>query len=103
MSSTFKSVGELQLGWGLLLSQGAIVAELPIEEWLRGLERADSVAPFLDPTAYRTYLHSGKGELLKEVFAAALVFKRAIQKAQQQVEEDARLQRVYSRTGEVLG
>jgi hypothetical protein len=72
-------------GWNVVFRQGALLTLFPIEEWLDGLNRADTIAPILDPTAYRDYLYSGKGELIKDLLSAALTFKRAVLKAQEQI------------------
>ncbi|HEY2012393.1 MAG TPA: hypothetical protein VGH38_02780 [Bryobacteraceae bacterium] len=82
---------EMREGWAFVMQQGALIAMMPIEEWLQGLERADTLGPILDPTLYREYLYSGKGEVIKDVLRAALVFKSAILKAQRQVQENDRL------------
>lgn len=86
---------EMQEGLSLVMSQGAILAMLPIEQWLDSLLRAEAVGPFLDPTLYMTYIASGKGDLIKEIFGAALRFKTAILAAQKKVAEDPRLKKVY--------
>lgn len=75
----------LQEGWTFVMNQGASLVMLPIEEWLAGLERADAIAPILDPILYRAYLYSGKGEVIKDVLRAALVFKRAIVEARKKI------------------
>jgi hypothetical protein len=49
------------------MSQGKMIALLPIEKWLEDLEHADVVGPFLDPTLYREYLRSGRDKMLKSV------------------------------------
>jgi hypothetical protein len=87
------NIQQLQDGWDLVMQFGAMIAQLPIEEWLQRLEGADSIAPILDPTLYREYLHSGKGELIKGVLRGAATFKRSIVAAQEQVASDPRLQR----------
>lgn len=74
-------------GWSFVFQQGAMIALMPIEEWLEALDRADTVAPIIDPTKYREYLYSGKGPIIKSVLSAALVFKQAILKAQKEVKE----------------
>lgn len=73
--------------WTIIFQQGAMLAMFPIEEWLEQLDRADTIVPILDPTLYRDYIYSGKGEIVKDVLRAALTFKRAIMKAQQQVKD----------------
>lgn len=88
-----EAIALTQNGWTIVFQQGAILALLPIEEWLKAFTRAESIGPILDPTLYRSYTYSGKGEVIKDVLEAALVFKQAIIKAQTQVTADPRLQR----------
>jgi hypothetical protein len=90
------AVVELQTLWSMVMNQGALLAMLPIEESLRDLERSETIAPILDPTLFRDYLYSGKGDLIKDVLRAAVQFKAAILKAQEQVrsERSSRTQRV---------
>lgn len=76
---------DFKIGTGFLLTQGAMIAELPIEDWIDQLNRADATGPILDPTLYREYIYSGRDQMLKSVLSAALGYKRAILKAQQEV------------------
>lgn len=80
-----ESVASMMEGFEFVMRQGAMLALLPIEEWLAAFDRADAIAPILDPTLYREYLYSGKAKILLEVLNAALVFKQAIVQAQEQV------------------
>lgn len=72
-------------GWSFVFRQGAMLALMPIEDWLEAFDKAESIAPITDPTLYRDY--NGKGEIIKNVLVAALNFKRAILKAQKEVKE----------------
>jgi hypothetical protein len=74
-------------GWSFVFQQGAMLALMPIEEWLEAFDRADAIAPITDPTLYRDYIYSGKGEIIKDVLRGALVFKQAILKAQKEAKE----------------
>ena len=76
-------------GWDFVLHQGAMLAMMPIEDWLEAFSRAETLGPLVDPTLYREYLYSGKGEIIKDVLGAALVFKRAIVKAQANIQPAA--------------
>lgn len=69
-------------GVEFVMSQGAMLAMLPLEKWLADLERQDTIGPILDPTMYREYLYSGRREMLLEVLSAAVALKSAIVKAQ---------------------
>jgi hypothetical protein len=86
-----QEIVSMQDGLNFILSQGALFTLFPIEDWLDGLRRADTIAPILDPTLYRDYLYSGKGELITDLLTAALAFKRAILKAQEQVKANPAL------------
>jgi hypothetical protein len=74
---------DLQELWSFVMAQGALIASLPIEESLQALEHSESIAPILDPTLYRDYIYSGRGELIKDVMRAALTFKQAILAAEE--------------------
>ena len=69
---------ELTHQYELVAQWGAIIAEMPLEQWLSDLEHMDSVAPILDPTAYRDYLYSGKGDIIKDLLRGAIAFKAAV-------------------------
>lgn len=88
-----ESILATQDGWTFVMQQGAMLALMPIEDWIAAFDHADAVTPILDPTLYRDAIYSGKPQLIREVLGAALVFKRAIVKAQEQVMSDPRLRR----------
>jgi hypothetical protein len=69
-----------------LFAQAKILAILPLEEWLRDFERAETLAPILDPTLYRNYIYDPekKGEAIKAVIRAAIPLKREILKLREQ-------------------
>lgn len=73
---------DFKSGVEMVMTQGSLIAMFPVEKWLADLERQDTVAPILDPTAYREYLYSGRREMLLEVLGAAVALKSAIVKAQ---------------------
>lgn len=79
------AMGDLHAGWDLLIGQARIIAMLPIEDWLEGIRKAEAIAPITDPTLFRAYSASGKGEILTKVFVAALALKREIIAAQEQL------------------
>jgi hypothetical protein len=74
-------------GVEFLITQGAMLAMLPMEKWLEELNHSETVAPFLDPTLYRDYIYSGRDNLIKGVLEAGIGFKRAIKKAQEDVKQ----------------
>jgi len=78
------AVRSMHDGWDLLISQAKIIALLPLEEWLEQFERAESLAPILDPTLYRDYIYDPeeKGGLLKDLIRSAVPLKREILKLQ---------------------
>lgn len=82
-----EAIQATQDGWTIVFQQGAMIALMPIELWLDAFEKADTIAPITDPTLYREYLYSGKGELIKDILRAALTFKQAILKAQKEAKE----------------
>lgn len=74
-----------QADYELLLQWSALIAMLPIDEWLGDLEHAESVAPVLDPTMYRDYIYSKKPEVLKKIMRAALELKRTVEEQQAEI------------------
>lgn len=78
---------EFAEGMEFLCGQGAVLAMLPMERWLRELEHAEAVGAILDPTLYRKYLWSGREGMTKDILRAAIEFKHAIQRAQQDVSD----------------
>ena len=79
-----EEVKTMQAGWDLLLSQARIIAQFPLEEWLAAFDRAEMIAPTLDPTLYRDYVYDPeqKGEKIKELIRAAIPLKQQILKLQ---------------------
>lgn len=69
-------------GFELLCTQARLIAMFPLEEWREAFNRAETVAPILDPTTYREYLYSKKPEIIKDIIDAAIVLKRAVMKHQ---------------------
>ena len=53
---------------------------LPLAEWLRAINRAETVGPILDPTLYREYLNSPKSVAIKELIEAAIPLKAVVDK-----------------------
>ena len=66
--------------WDLLITYGKMIAMLPLEDWLESFERAEILAPILDPTLYRDYIYDKeqKGESIKAIITAALPLKNKI-------------------------
>lgn len=81
-----EAIDAMKDGWTIVFNQGALLAEMPIEDWLEGFNRADSIVPILDSTLYRRALASDKPRMIRDILAAALVFKNAIKKAQAECE-----------------
>ena len=77
-------IRDMQNGFDLLVGQSKIIAMLPLEDWLRAFERAETVAPIVDPTLYRDYLYDPecKGKKIKSLIVAAIPLKQAILKIQ---------------------
>ena len=80
---------ELRAHWDLLFNYAQIIAVMPLEKWLEDFDRGESLAAIIDPTLYRDYLYGGQGEVIKTVIRGALELKRAIIKAQAQVQSKA--------------
>lgn len=69
-------------GFDLLCNYSRIIAMLPLEDWRTAFNRAETIAPIIDPTLYREYLYSPKPEIIKDIIEAAIVLKRAVMKHQ---------------------
>jgi hypothetical protein len=80
-----EAIQATQDGWTFVFQQGAMLALMPIEEWLEAFDRAEAIAPITDPTLYRDFIYDSKGEIIKDILKGALVFKQAIIKAQKEV------------------
>ena len=52
-----------------------LISDLPLEQALNDLLRAESMGPLLDPTLYKKYIYSGKGDELKEMLNALIRVK----------------------------
>jgi hypothetical protein len=72
-------------GFEFLVQQCAMIALLPLEDWLKGLNFSESVAPVLDPTLYREYSYSEKAAFIKELITAAIPVKVAVEKMQARI------------------
>lgn len=73
---------QYEMALGLLFSQCRILATLPLEEMLSQLDRAETVAPFIDPTLMQQYLASPNGPIIKELLRAAIGVKAVVMKHQ---------------------
>ena len=52
-----------------------VLSDLPLEQALNDLLRAETVGPILDPTLYKEYIYSGKGDELKDMLNAVIRVK----------------------------
>lgn len=82
-----QAISALQDGWDLLMNNARIIAMLPLEDWILQFAKADAIAPIVDPTLYREYIYSGKGEIIKSIIEAAIPLKAAVLKAQPKIIE----------------
>lgn len=73
---------EMIEGFELLASYSRLIAQLPLEDWERALDIAETVAPVTDPTLYREYLYSDRAKVLRSLLAAAIPLKAAVLDAQ---------------------
>jgi hypothetical protein len=76
-------------GFEFLCSQCAVIALLPLEDWLAALNRAESVAPVINPTLYRDYEYSNKAQFIKKLIGAAIPVKRLVIEMQGKIRESA--------------
>jgi len=76
----------LESGWDLLCNQARIIAMLPLEEWLEGINSAETIGPIMDPTLF--IQASRKMTLIKGIIEAALVLKRAVIKLQPELKKE---------------
>lgn len=67
----------------LLIQQARMFSMIALD----GLNGADTLALILDPTLYREYLYSGKGEPIKRILQAAIDFERETLAAAQELIE----------------
>ncbi|CAN5389654.1 hypothetical protein BH09PLA1_BH09PLA1_26040 [soil metagenome] len=82
--------GELMKeGFELLCNWSRMIAMLPLEDWQRALDHAETVGPIVDPTLMREYLYSDKPAVIKSLLDAAIPLKRAVLKAQPVVLREA--------------
>jgi hypothetical protein len=77
-----ETMATLTEGFEFVCQQARLIAMMPIEDWLRALDRAETLGPVVDPTLYREYIYSKKPEILKKVLLAALALKRVVLEAQ---------------------
>ena len=73
----------MQDGFELLCMFSRNIALLPLEDWLRALNKAETVGAILDPTLYRKYLWSDKAKVLKELIEAAIPLKKTVLASQE--------------------
>jgi len=70
----------------VLMSQAGMMAMLDLEAFLSTINHAETVAPIVDPTLYQKVLY-GRGadnlEAIKEIAAAALKVKAAVERAKE--------------------
>lgn len=84
---------DLQDGFEMLLGWSRLIAILPLEEWREALDRAESIAPFTDPTLMQKYIGSDKPKILKSIIDAAIPLKRAVLAAQPAVAKEMELEK----------
>jgi len=67
---------EYTMHMGLLCSQARIISQLPLEEMLRIIDKADAVGPVIDPTAYRSGMDGLREQ--RKLVEASLRLKRMV-------------------------
>lgn len=75
-------VQTMKEGFEILCMWSRNIAMLPLEDWDKAFERAESVAGIIDPTLFREYLYSDKDKVIREIIRAAIPLKAAVMKAQ---------------------
>lgn len=69
-------------GFEILCLWSRNIAMLPLEDWLTTLNRAESIGPIIDPTAYLEYRDDPRSEVFKELLEKAVALKAVVMKAQ---------------------
>lgn len=80
-----QAIATMQMGWNLLFQSAQLIAELPLEQWLEDFSRGEAVAPILDPTTFRDYMYSGKGDAIQRMINAALPLKREVERLRKDI------------------
>ncbi len=75
-----EAVDATRAGWDLLAMYARNIAILPLEDWLQAMDRAETVAPMIDPTLY-IRAHRSMAEVRKMI-EAAMPLKRFVLKMQ---------------------
>lgn len=75
----------MTMGFELLCTRSRMIAQLPLEDWDRAFENAETVGPILDPTLYRQYLYSEKGKVIRELIRAAIPLKQTVLEVQSKI------------------
>lgn len=72
-------------------SIASLCAVLPLEQFIRAIDLAESVGPVLDPTLFQAYLSDPKARLdlraAKELAEIALAFKRKVEALRREMGE----------------
>jgi hypothetical protein len=71
-----ETIEMMQVGWDMLAQYGKMITMLPLEDWLAAIDKADALAPFVDPTLWMRG-HDKMAEIRK-IIEAAMPLKRAI-------------------------
>ena len=71
---------EYKMTQEMLLMLARQVRLLKLGEFLRAIDRAETLGPSLDPTLYRASLYDGNLERIKRLAEGAVGFKRAADK-----------------------
>jgi hypothetical protein len=69
-------------GFEILCLWARNIAMLPLEDWDRTFEKAESIGHIVDPTLYRSYIYSDKAKVIRKLIRAAIPLKQAVMEAQ---------------------
>lgn len=72
----------MQQGLEIITQQFKVIAMLPVDEWLKALERAETMGAILDPTLYRSYIYSDQSKVVKPMLELACKVKAFMESVQ---------------------
>jgi hypothetical protein len=76
-----------QQGFEILCMWSRNIAMLPLEDWLEALNRAETIAPIIDPTLYIHYQQSAKAHIIKKLIELAIPLKQHVIASQDKIHQ----------------
>lgn len=83
----------LSEGFDLLFLWCRNIALLPVEDWIKAFEKAESLVPIIHSTLYQKYVFSEKAKFLKELISTALSVKEIVLKMQPLIETELKTEK----------